>query len=101
MEMVPMMVEQGFRCIAVVFDVWGIAQLVKGSITTAKGFVQETALPTTTKSEANGAAIEANGAATEANGAATEANGAVTEANGSATKANGVATEVNGTVTAS
>lgn len=30
--MVPMMIKQGFRLIAVTFDVWGLANLVAGNM---------------------------------------------------------------------
>jgi 4-hydroxy-2-oxoheptanedioate aldolase len=32
MDMVPMMIKQGFRLIAVTFDVWGLANLVAGNM---------------------------------------------------------------------
>lgn len=32
MEQIPMMVEQGYRAISVVFDVWGLANLVDGKM---------------------------------------------------------------------
>ncbi|ORY67554.1 Pyruvate/Phosphoenolpyruvate kinase-like domain-containing protein [Pseudomassariella vexata] len=40
-EMIPMMIEQGYRCIAVIFDVWGLAHLVHGGVQTARGYAQK------------------------------------------------------------
>lgn len=36
MEMIPTLIEQGFRIILVVFDVWGISQMVHGALTQAR-----------------------------------------------------------------
>lgn len=54
LEMIPMMIQQGYRAIAVAFDVWGFANLVHGSLEKARGFAQQAG-------EANGTA--ANGKA--------------------------------------
>lgn len=35
-DMVPMLIEQGFRAIAVQFDVWGLTKLIHGSLTQAR-----------------------------------------------------------------
>jgi 4-hydroxy-2-oxoheptanedioate aldolase len=59
--MIPGMIQQGFRAIAVAFDVWGFANLVDGGIKKGKEFAQQAG-------EANGVA-EVNGTP-EANGKA-------------------------------
>jgi hypothetical protein len=45
MDMIPMMVQSGYRAICTVFDVWGIAAMVHGSLATAREFVQEKGVP--------------------------------------------------------
>jgi len=47
LEMIPMMIQQGYRAIAVAFDVWGFANLVHGNLKQAKEFAAQA-------SEANG-----------------------------------------------
>ncbi|KAH8760630.1 Pyruvate/Phosphoenolpyruvate kinase-like domain-containing protein [Hyaloscypha sp. PMI_1271] len=54
-EMIPGMIQQGFRAIAVAFDVWGFANLVDGGIKKGREFAQQVG-------EANGVA-EVNGKA--------------------------------------
>ncbi len=39
--MVPMLLQQGFRAIAVQFDVWGLTRLIHGSLTQARGFAKQ------------------------------------------------------------
>lgn len=51
-DMVPMLIQQGFRAIAVQFDVWGLSKLIHGSLTQARAAAKQVA------SEANG---ESNG----------------------------------------
>jgi 4-hydroxy-2-oxoheptanedioate aldolase len=53
--MIPGMIQQGFRAIAVAFDVWGFANLVDGGIKKGREFAQQVG-------EANGVA-EVNGKA--------------------------------------
>lgn len=43
--MIPMMIQQGYSAIAVVFDVWGIANLLNDGIKQAKEFAQQAVLP--------------------------------------------------------
>jgi 4-hydroxy-2-oxoheptanedioate aldolase len=52
-EMVPMLIQQGFRAIAVQFDVWGLSKLIHGSLTQARAAAQKVG------AEANG---KSNGA---------------------------------------
>ena len=52
-DMVPMLIQQGFRAIAVQFDVWGLSKLIHGSLTQARAAAKQVA------AEANG---ESNGA---------------------------------------
>jgi len=40
-DMVPMMIQQGYRAIAVAFDVWGFAGFINGSLEKAKGFAAQ------------------------------------------------------------
>lgn len=49
LDMVPMMIQQGYRAIAVAFDMWGFANLCHGSLEKAKAFARQTG-------EANGTA---------------------------------------------
>ncbi len=39
-EMIPMMIEQGYRAIAVTFDVWGFANMVNDGVKNAKAVAQ-------------------------------------------------------------
>ncbi|KAI0121756.1 Pyruvate/Phosphoenolpyruvate kinase-like domain-containing protein [Xylariales sp. AK1849] len=41
LDMVPMMIQQGYRAIAVAFDAWGLANLIHGSLVKAKECVQQ------------------------------------------------------------
>lgn len=52
-DMVPMLIQQGFRAIAVQFDVWGLSKLIHGSLTQARAAAKQVA------AEADG---ESNGA---------------------------------------
>ena len=52
-DMVPMLIQQGFRAIAVQFDVWGLSKLIHGSLAQARAAAKQVA------AEANG---ESNGA---------------------------------------
>lgn len=52
-DMVPMLIQQGFRAIAVQFDVWGFSKLVHGSLTQARDAAQKVAAETNGKT--NGA----------------------------------------------
>lgn len=52
-DMVPMLIQQGYRAIAVQFDVWGLSKLIHGSLTQARAAAKQVA------AEANG---ESNGA---------------------------------------
>lgn len=52
-DMVPMLIQQGFRAIAVQFDVWGLSKLIHGSLTQARAAAKKVA------AESNG---ESNGA---------------------------------------
>ena len=38
--MVPMMIQQGYRAIAVAFDMWGLSNLVHGSIAKGREYAQ-------------------------------------------------------------
>jgi 4-hydroxy-2-oxoheptanedioate aldolase len=38
--MVPMMIQNGYRALAVTFDVWGIANMVKDGMTKARALAQ-------------------------------------------------------------
>lgn len=76
-EMIPMMIDQGFAAIAVVFDVWGFANMVKNGLTQARGFANQVA-ETRAAAQTNG--VETNGKV-EANGTAKVA----VTANGKAT----------------
>lgn len=38
--MVPMMIKSGYRALAVTFDVWGIANMVKDGMTKARALAQ-------------------------------------------------------------
>lgn len=40
-EMIPMMIQQGYRAIAVVFDVWGLANMVHGSLKQGRALAQQ------------------------------------------------------------
>ncbi|KAJ5041681.1 uncharacterized protein L3040_005254 [Drepanopeziza brunnea f. sp. 'multigermtubi'] len=40
-EMVPMMLKQGYRAIAVAFDMWGLANVVHGGLVKARGYAKE------------------------------------------------------------
>lgn len=48
--MVPMLIQQGFRAIAVQFDVWGLSKLIHGSLTEARAAAQKVAAETNGKS---------------------------------------------------
>lgn len=39
-DMVPMMIKSGYRALAVTFDVWGIANMVKDGMTKARALAQ-------------------------------------------------------------
>jgi 4-hydroxy-2-oxoheptanedioate aldolase len=59
--MIPGMIEQGYRAIAVAFDVWGFANLVHGGLQAGRAFAQQ-AGETNGTAEVNGKA-EVNGTA--------------------------------------
>ena len=40
-DMVPQLIETGYRAIAVQFDVWGVARLMASSLEEARGFAQK------------------------------------------------------------
>lgn len=42
-DMVPMLIQQGFRAIAVQFDVWGLTKLIHGSLTQARAAAKQNA----------------------------------------------------------
>jgi 4-hydroxy-2-oxoheptanedioate aldolase len=44
--MVPMLIQQGFRAIAVQFDVWGLSRLVHSSLTQAREAAKKVAAET-------------------------------------------------------
>jgi 4-hydroxy-2-oxoheptanedioate aldolase len=52
-DQVPMLIQQGFRAIAVQFDVWGLSKLVHGSLTQARAAAKQVADAAT--GESNGA----------------------------------------------
>ncbi|KAF2663425.1 HpcH/HpaI aldolase [Microthyrium microscopicum] len=79
LELIPMLLEQGYRLIITAFDVWNIAGMVYEGLAKGKQYVKDIALP---MRESNGSAIEKNGTAIEAKGSAIESNGAAVEANG-------------------
>lgn len=41
--MVPMLIQQGFRAIAVQFDVWGLSKLIHGSLVQARAAAKQIA----------------------------------------------------------
>lgn len=41
MDLVPMLIQQGYRAIAVTFDVWGLAGLVANSIKQGREFAKD------------------------------------------------------------
>lgn len=51
-DQVPMLIQQGFRAIAVQFDVWGLSKLIHGSLTQARDAAKQFAPGG--KSESNG-----------------------------------------------
>jgi 4-hydroxy-2-oxoheptanedioate aldolase len=70
-DMIPGMIQQGYRAIAVAFDVWGFANLVNTSLAQGRAFAQKSD-EANEVTETNGT-IEANGTI-EVNGKA-NANG--------------------------
>lgn len=40
-DMIPTMIEQGYRAICVCFDLWGFAGLIKGGLDKAKEYAQD------------------------------------------------------------
>lgn len=40
-DMVPMLIQQGFRAIAVQFDVWGLSKLIHGSLEQARAAAKQ------------------------------------------------------------
>lgn len=40
-EMIPMMIQQGYKAIAVLFDMWGLANLVNSGIQKGKEFARQ------------------------------------------------------------
>jgi 4-hydroxy-2-oxoheptanedioate aldolase len=57
--MIPIMLQQGYKALAVTFDVWGVANMVKNGMDEARAVVEKIA--------ADGAAPAENGTAKEAN----------------------------------
>lgn len=51
-DMVPMLIQQGFRAISVQFDVWGLTKLIHGSLTQARVAAKQVAAEA--KGESNG-----------------------------------------------
>ncbi|KAH8901405.1 Phosphoenolpyruvate/pyruvate domain-containing protein [Thozetella sp. PMI_491] len=45
MDMIPTMIQQGFRCIMVLFDVWGIAGLTHGNLSKGRMFAAQSGQP--------------------------------------------------------
>lgn len=41
MDMVPMLIQQGYQCVAVAFDYWGLAGLVKDALNKGAEFVKQ------------------------------------------------------------
>lgn len=41
--MIPFMIQSGYRALAVTFDVWGLANLVKDGMNKARAFAEEVA----------------------------------------------------------
>ena len=41
--MIPTLIQQGFRAIAVQFDVWGLSKLIHGSLTEARAAAKQVA----------------------------------------------------------
>jgi len=56
--MIPMMIQQGYRAIAVTFDLWGLANLVHGSLAQGREFAKQAGAANGT---ANGKAPTLNG----------------------------------------
>lgn len=54
-DMVPMLIQQGFRAIAVQFDVWGLSKLIHGSLTQARAAAKQVGTEANGESETNGA----------------------------------------------
>lgn len=54
--MIPLMLKQGYTALAVAFDVWGVANMVKDGMDQARAVIEENA------NAENGTAKEANGA---------------------------------------
>jgi 4-hydroxy-2-oxoheptanedioate aldolase len=52
-EMIPMLIQQGFRAIAVQFDVWGLSKLIHGSLVQARAAAKQVAAES--KGTTNGA----------------------------------------------
>lgn len=50
-DMVPMLIQQGFRAIAVQFDVWGLSKLIHGSLTQARAAAKQVASQTNGETE--------------------------------------------------
>jgi 4-hydroxy-2-oxoheptanedioate aldolase len=74
--MIPMMLQQGYKCLAVTFDVWGMANMVKNGMDEARAVIEKDVAAATK----NGTAKEANGSKASNDGA----NGAVEVVNGRA-----------------
>lgn len=69
--MIPVMLQQGYKALAVTFDVWGVANMVNDGMNEARGIIEKIV----DEQKENGAAKEANGAKGEngsANGSTAE-----------------------------
>jgi 4-hydroxy-2-oxoheptanedioate aldolase len=56
--MIPILLEQGYKALAVTFDVWGVANMVKDGMTEARAVIEK---QVDAAKEQNGAAKEGNG----------------------------------------
>jgi 4-hydroxy-2-oxoheptanedioate aldolase len=59
--MIPMMLQQGYKALAVTFDVWGIANMVKDGMDQARAAAEQMAADAAAAQAENGTAKEANG----------------------------------------
>ena len=59
--MIPIMLQQGYKALAVTFDVWGVANMVKDGLDGARAISEKIAADAAAVQAENGTAKEANG----------------------------------------
>jgi 4-hydroxy-2-oxoheptanedioate aldolase len=59
--MIPIMLQQGYKALAVTFDVWGVANMVTDGMNEARAITEKIAADAAAAQAENGTAKEANG----------------------------------------